>query len=200
MVMRKAQLATDTASRAKQDDVAVGKLPTSLFQGKVDLPDKTALPTKTSSITLDSSTIDANGALIGSTVKTAVAKAITDGTSLEEVNNAIEAAAAKTYVAPASLNATDLFGGSRNASFSGTDVMNYLAKHTTLQTLKSGIYPVFDKDGNIDHFAQLTLNAKNAFGGTFGQQSPVSVYYSYDAPVKVTFPTATTNNGFSPLA
>lgn len=196
----KAQLATDTASRAKQDDVAVGKLPTSLFQGKVDLPDKTALPTKTSSIKLDSSTIDANGALIGSTVKTAVAKAITDGTSLEEVNNAIEAAAAKTYVAPASLNATDLFGGSRNASFSGTDVMNYLAKHTTLQTLKSGIYPVFDKDGNIDHFAQLTLNAKNAFGGTFGQQSPVSVYYSYDAPVKVTFPTATTNNGFSPLA
>ncbi|QGV23831.1 S-layer protein [Lentilactobacillus kefiri] len=196
----KAQLATDTASRAKQDDVAVGKLPTSLFQGKVDLPDKTALPTKTSSITLDSSTIDANGALIGSTVKTAVAKAITGGTSLEEVNNAIEAAAAKTYVAPASLNATDLFGGSRNASFSGTDVMNYLAKHTTLQTLKSGIYPVFDKDGNIDHFAQLTLNAKNAFGGTFGQQSPVSVYYSYDAPVKVTFPTATTNNGFSPLA
>lgn len=195
----KAQPATDTASRAKKDGVTVGKLPASLFQGKVDLPDKTA-PKKTLPITLDSSTIDANGALIGSTVKTAVAKAITAGTSLEEVNNAIEAAAAKTYVAPASLNATDLFGGSRNASFSGTDVMNYLAKHTTLQTLKSGIYPVFDKDGNIDHFAQLTLNAKNAFGGTFGQQSPVSVYYSYDAPVKVTFPTATTNNGFSPLA
>ncbi|MCT2882157.1 S-layer protein [Lentilactobacillus buchneri] len=194
-----AKLATDTASRAKADNVTVGTLPTSLFQGNVTLPD-----TRQTHIQLDSNTIKADGTLTtgaGAAVQTAVKNAITYGnTTLEAVNNAIEAEAAKTYVAPASLNATDLFSGSRNASFSGTDVMNYLAKHTTIQTLKSGIYPVFDKNGNIDHFAQLTLNAKNAFGGTFGQNSPASVFYSYDAPVKVTFPTATTNNGFSPLA
>ncbi|WP_109249111.1 S-layer protein [Lentilactobacillus kefiri] len=201
-----AKPATDTASyvaatnSAANDKITVGTLPASLFQGNVTLPDgKTK---KNIQIKLDSTTISPNGTLTeaGKTVTTAISDQLKDGVTLEAVNNAIEAEAAKTYVAPASLNATDLFGGSRNASFSGTDVMNYLAKHTTLQTLKSGIYPVFDKNGNIDHFAQLTLNAKSALSGTFGQQSPVSVYYSYDAPVKVAFPTATTNNGFSPLA
>lgn len=199
----KAQPAKDTASNAasydKTANITADTLPTSLFQGQVTLPDSKKTPIK-----LDSTTIKADGTLTtdaaGVAVKNAVKDAIAGGTTLEAINNAIEAEAAQTYVAPASLNATDLFGGSRNASFSGTDVMNYLAKHTTLQTLKSGIYPVFDKNGNIDHFAQLTLNAKSALSGTFGQQSPVSVYYSYDAPVKVTFPTATTNNGFSPLA
>uniref|UniRef100_UPI0035D01ACF S-layer protein n=1 Tax=Lentilactobacillus buchneri TaxID=1581 RepID=UPI0035D01ACF len=186
-------VATDTASRAAKDKVTVGTLPASLFLGKV------LVKGHQTPIVLDSNTIKADGTFTDNTVKKLVEKDDANGTKLAAVNNAIEAEAAKTYVAPASLNATDLFGGSRTASFSGTDVMNYLAKHTTLQTLKSGIYPVFDKNGNIDHFAQLTLNAKNAFGGTFGQQSPVSVYYSYDAPVKVTFPTATTNNGFSPL-
>ncbi|WP_251908331.1 S-layer protein [Lentilactobacillus kefiri] len=196
-----AQPATDTASRAKNDDVTVGTLPASLFQGMVPLKGSATPDVK---MKLDSTTIKPDGNLTDETVTKLVQAAIAnddkEGTKLAAVNNDIEAEAAKTYVAPASLNATDLFGGSRTASFSGTDVMNYLAKHTTLQTLKSGIYPVFDKNGKIDHFAQLTLNAKNAFGGTFGQQSPVFVFYSYDAPVKVNFPTATTNNGFSPLA
>uniref|UniRef100_UPI0035C797AA S-layer protein n=1 Tax=Lentilactobacillus buchneri TaxID=1581 RepID=UPI0035C797AA len=179
------------ASAKRAYAIKGGKLPASVFQGKVKVGDKT--------ITLDSTTIDAKGNLIAGN-DTGVSAAIgVNGTNLAAVNNAIEAEAAKTYVAPASLNATDLFSGSRYASFSGTDVMNYLAKHTTIQTLKSGIYPVFDKTGKIDHFAQLTFNAKNAFGGTFGQTSPATVFYSYDAPVKVTFPTATTNNGFSPL-
>ncbi|WP_367376053.1 YbaB/EbfC family nucleoid-associated protein [Lentilactobacillus kefiri] len=185
------------ASAKRAYAIKGGKLPASVFQGPVTVTVKNGKTTTKKSITLDSNTINAKGALTPNAVK-AVQDAI-KGTSLAAVNNAIEAAAAQTYVAPASLNATDLFSGSRNASFSGTDVMNYLAKHTTLQTLKSGIYPVFDKNGNIDHFAQLTLNAKNAFGGTFGQTSPASVFYSYDAPVQVTFPTATTNNGFSPL-
>ena len=137
--------------------------------------------------------------MIGGT-DSAVTEALGDNTSLDAINKAIETAAEQTYVAPASLNATDLFGGPRTESFSGTDVMNYLAKHTTLQTLKSGIYPVFDKDGKITRFDQLTFNAKFAFGGTFGQTSPASVFYSYDAPVEFKFPTPTTNNGFSPLA
>ena len=192
-----AQSATDTASYAKKNDVTPDDtLPTSLLKSKsVTLPDNTK-------IALDSTTINPDGTLKADAVQK-VKAAIgtdTDGTKLAAFNNAIEAEAAKTYVAPASLNATDLFSGSRNASFSGTDVLNYLAKHTTIQTLKSGIYPVFDKDGKIDHFAQLTLNAKNALGGIFGQKDAASVYYSYGAPVKVTFPTATTNNGFSPLA
>ncbi|KRN79843.1 hypothetical protein [Lentilactobacillus parabuchneri] len=186
-----AKLATDTASRAKKDNVAVGTLPASLLLGKVPV-------TNSVTITLDSDTINPDGTFNATKAGPNVTNFLKAHSGA--VNNAIEAAAARTYVAPASLNATDLFGGSRYASFSGTDVMNYLAKHTTLQTLKSGIYPVFDKDGKINHFAQLTLNAKNAFGGTFGQTSPASVFYSYDAPVKVTFPTATTNNGFSPLA
>ncbi|RRG05958.1 MAG: S-layer protein [Lactobacillus sp.] len=118
---------------------------------------------------------------------------------LNNINNAIATAAKNTYIAPANLAISDLFSGNTNASYTGTDVLNYLNKHNELKTLKSAVFPVFDKDGNISHFAQYTFTAQQALGGTFGQGA-TTVYYSYSTtPSQTSFPTASSSNTYSPF-
>ncbi|MCT3557629.1 S-layer protein [Lentilactobacillus buchneri] len=118
---------------------------------------------------------------------------------LNNINNAIATAAKNTYIAPANLAISDLFSGNTNASYTGTDVLNYLNKHNELKTLKSAVFPVFDKNGNISHFAQYTFTAQQALGGTFGQGA-TTVYYSYSTtPSQTSFPTASSSNTYSPF-
>lgn len=123
-------------------------------------------------------------------------------TVLAKLNDEIKADAANYYLAPANISVSDLFSGTKGSSFSSQDVLNYLAKHSTLNTLKSPIYPVFNADGTVKEWDQLSLNATSANSGTFGT-SPVQVVYTYGDgnAVSAPFSVANTNNGstVSPL-
>ena len=99
-------------------------------------------------------------------------------TALAKLNDAIKASAANYYLAPTNISVLDSFSGTKGSSFSSKDVLNYLANHPTLNTLKSAIYPVFTADGTVKEWDQLSLNAKSAESGTFGT-SPVKVVYTY---------------------
>ncbi|OLF67324.1 hypothetical protein ADT67_06315 [Levilactobacillus brevis] len=123
-------------------------------------------------------------------------------TALANLNDEIKADAANYYLAPANISVSDLFSGTKGSSFSSQDVLNYLAKHSTLNTLKSAIYPVFNADGTVKEWDQLSLNATSANSGTFGT-SPVQVVYTYGDgnAVSAPFSATNTNNGstVSPL-
>lgn len=122
--------------------------------------------------------------------------------ALANLNDEIKADAANYYLAPANISVSDLFSGTKGSSFSSQDVLNYLAKHSTLNTLKSPIYPVFNADGTVKEWDQLSLNATSANSGTFGT-SPVQVVYTYGDgnAVSAPFSVTNTNNGstVSPL-
>lgn len=116
--------------------------------------------------------------------------------ALTNLNNDVKVYAANYYLAPANINPSDLFSGTRDSAFSSQDVLNYLAKHSTLNTLKSPIYPVFNADGTVKEWDQLNLNATSANRGTFGT-SPVQVVYTYGDVNVVSHPFSVTNNGSS---
>lgn len=117
-------------------------------------------------------------------------------TALANLNNDVKVYSANFYLAPANINPSDLFSGTRGYAFSSQDVLNYLAKHSTLNTLKSPIYPVFKADGTVKEWDQLNLNATSANSGTFGS-SPVQVVYTYGDGSVVLHPFSVTNNGGS---
>ncbi|MDH5107702.1 S-layer protein [Lentilactobacillus kefiri] len=148
--------------------------------------------------------VDAKTGAAGSTATTGLKAKVTDyvagdSAKLKALNDKIASEAAALYVAPSNLGAADLFSGSNNASYTGTDVMNYLAKHSTLSTLKSPVFPVFDAAGDVTAWGQYTFTARQALGGTFGNGA-TSVYYSYPASTTtgVTFPTNSTT-GYTPF-
>ena len=120
----------------------------------------------------------------------------TKAARLANVNKAVASLAAGFYIAPANISISNLFSGSRGATFSSTDVMNYLNNNASLKTLKSPVYPVFNTAGNVASWSQFTYTASNANGGTFGT-SPVQVVYNFDftkPTTSVTFPAPTTTN------
>ncbi|MCT3542617.1 S-layer protein [Lentilactobacillus buchneri] len=117
-------------------------------------------------------------------------------TALANLNNDVKEYAANFYLAPANISTSDLFSGTKGSAFSSQDVLNYLAKHSTLNTLKSPIYPVFNADGTVKEWDQLNLNATSANSGTFGS-SPVQVVYTYGDGSAVSDPFSATNNGSS---
>ncbi|TLQ16986.1 S-layer protein [Lentilactobacillus parafarraginis] len=117
-------------------------------------------------------------------------------TALANLNNDVKEYAANFYLAPANISTSDLFSGTKGSAFSSQDVLNYLAKHSTLNTLKSAIYPVFNADGTVKEWDQLNLNATSANSGTFGS-SPVQVVYTYGDGSAVSDPFSATNNGSS---
>ncbi len=147
-------------------------------------------------------TTDANGNVQNhsnslSNVKTYIDNLQSDkDTALANLNNDIKEYAAKFYLAPANINPSDLFSGTKGSAFTSQDVLNYLAKHSTLNTLKSPIYPVFNADGTVKEWDQLSLNATSANSGTFGT-SPVQVVYTYGDGSVVSDPFSVTNNGGS---
>lgn len=117
-------------------------------------------------------------------------------TALANLNNDVKEYAANFYLAPANISTSDLFSGTKGSAFSSQDVLNYLAKHSTLNTLKSAIYPVFNADGTVKEWDQLNLNATSANSGTFGS-SPVQVVYTYGDGSAVSDQFSATNNGSS---
>lgn len=135
-------------------------------------------------------------------VKTYIDSASDKDTALANLNNDVKEYAAHFYLAPADISTSDLFSGTKGSAFSSQDVLNYLAKHSTLNTLKSAIYPVFKADGTVKEWDQLNLNATSANSGTFGS-SPVQVVYTYGdgSAVSDPFSATNTNNGstVSPL-
>ena len=146
--------------------------------------------------------VDANGAQKADGLKGTVAGYVgNDSKKLDTLNAAVANQAAKYYAPIANLQASDLFSGSKGASFSASDVMSYISGHSSLQTLKSPIYPVFSANGSVDHWAQFAYTAQTAYAGTFGQSQPVKVLYSYN-PSKATsvaFPTSS-STGYNPFA
>ncbi|MDV3517922.1 S-layer protein [Lentilactobacillus otakiensis] len=171
------------------------------FGGIVDMNDNGANDTTKKFNLAD---VDAKTGAAGSTATTGLKAKVTDyvagdSAKLKALNDKIASEAAALYVAPSNLGAADLFSGSNNASYTGTDVMNYLAKHSTLSTLKSPVFPVFDAAGDVTAWGQYTFTARQALGGTFGNGA-TSVYYSYPASTTtgVTFPTNSTT-GYTPF-
>ncbi|GAA3195407.1 S-layer protein [Lentilactobacillus kefiri] len=118
--------------------------------------------------------------------------------ALTSLNNTVKVYAANYYLAPANINPSDLFSGTRGSAFSSQDVLNYLAKHSTLNTLKSAIYPVFNADGTVKEWDQLNLNATSANSGTFGS-SPVQVVYTYGDGSAVSDPFQNNGSSVNPL-
>ncbi|MBW0223898.1 S-layer protein [Lentilactobacillus parabuchneri] len=205
-VLKPVAYSTAKPGYANTSDLAVNKagssdLSNSVFTGngaKIDVDGNTA----TTDDQFDLTQIDAKG-VPTDTLKGAVKTyALAATGNLTKLNTAIASKAAGTYVAPANLQVNDLFSGSNKASYSATDVMNYVNKHDSLKTLKSGAYPVFAADGSISAWKQVTFNAETAYAGTFGQTLPSEVVYSFnpDAATTLTaFPT-TSGNGYNPFA
>ncbi|GHP14774.1 hypothetical protein YK48G_21990 [Lentilactobacillus fungorum] len=183
------------------------------FAGKVVVPVK-GTDAGNADTTIDLSTFVKKDAFDVSGFKAAYASALTaakyDKNSSDDVaafatayNKAVAAAANTSYIAPANLNTTDLFSGSQNATFTSADVASYISKHATLQTLKSGVFPVVSADGSSVSYDQYTFNFSNGNGGTFGT-TPVRAVYTFasDKPAtNVTFPVAnsSTANTVSPF-
>ncbi|MEN2347143.1 S-layer protein [Lentilactobacillus parabuchneri] len=146
--------------------------------------------------------VDAKGAQQADGLKGTVAGYVgNDSKKLDTLNAVVANQAAKYYAPIANLQASDLFSGSKGASFSASDVMSYISGHSSLQTLKSPIYPVFSANGSVDHWAQFDYTAQTAYAGTFGQSQPVKVLYSYNLSnaTSVAFPTSS-STGYNPFA
>ena len=151
--------------------------------------------------------------------KTAVETFVNEGTPTTPQKNAraaylqtqIEKDAATNFVAPTGVTASDLFSGSQGATYSASDVMTYLSKHSNLNTLKSGVFPTFKTnygdasdavaDGTVTGYKQFTFTAANATNGTFGSGN-VNVIYNFNSgnAATVTYPTKTTSNTVNPFA
>ena len=117
-------------------------------------------------------------------------------------NNKVTNAAASTFITPANLNVSDLFSGNQGAGFTSTDVANYVNKHASLQTLKSGVFPVVSADGSAVTFDQFVFNFSNGTAGTFGQ-TPARAVYTFNSTkpnTNVTFPTLNPSNSVNPFA
>ena len=115
-----------------------------------------------------------------------------------DLNAAFANGAVTSYVAPANLSFTDLFSGNNGSTYSSSDVANYINGKAQLKTLKSGVYPVVDSDGNAT-FSQYTFNFNSANGGTFGQGATRVVYTYPAATANVTYPTKTPSTSVSPF-
>ena len=115
-----------------------------------------------------------------------------------DLNNAFATYAATSYIAPANLSFTDLFSGNNGATYSSNDVANYINGKAQLKTLKSGVYPVVDSDGNAT-FNQYTFNFNSANGGTFGSGATRVVYTYGDPATNVNYPTKTVSTTVSPF-
>lgn len=117
-------------------------------------------------------------------------------------NNQVTSDADSTFITPANLNISDLFSGNQGAGFTSTDVANYVNKHASLQTLKSGVFPVVSADGSAVTFDQFVFNFSNGTAGTFGQ-TPARAVYTFNSTkpnTNVTFPTSNPSNSTSPFA
>lgn len=117
-------------------------------------------------------------------------------------NKAVTSAADTTFITPANLNVSDLFSGNQGAGFTSTDVANYVNKHASLQTLKSGVFPVVSADGSAVTFNQFVFNFSNGTAGTFGQ-TPARAVYTFNSTkpnTNVTFPTSNPSNTTTPFA
>ncbi|MCH4164039.1 MAG: S-layer protein [Lentilactobacillus diolivorans] len=117
---------------------------------------------------------------------------------VKDLNAAFANGAVTSYVAPANLAFTDLFSGNNGSTYSSNDVANYINGKAQLKTLKSGVYPVVDGDGNAT-FSQYTFNFNSANGGTFGQGATRVVYTYPAATANVTYPTKTPSTSVSPF-
>ena len=117
---------------------------------------------------------------------------------VKDLNAAFSNGAATSYVAPANLAFTDLFSGNNGATYSSNDVANYINGKAQLKTLKSGVYPVVDSDGNAT-FNQYTFNFNSANGGTFGSGATRVVYTYGDPATNVNYPTKTVSTTVSPF-
>ena len=117
---------------------------------------------------------------------------------VKDLNNAIATATTTSYIAPANLSFTDLFSGNNGATYSSNDVANYINGKAQLKTLKSGVYPVVDSDGNAT-FNQYTFNFNSANGGTFGSGATRVVYTYGDPATNVNYPTKTVSTTVSPF-
>ena len=181
--------------------------------GKLPVPEITANSASADDkvSTVAAQTVDLTGATDGKTSSTSavagfnkyVNAANTDGSAVTKadkaarvnnINNALKAEAAKYFIAPTSVNPSSLFSGSRGATFSSTDVMNYLNANASFKTLKSPVYPQFNDGGYVTGWYQYSFTAVSANGGTFGS-SPAQVVYNFDStkPATVgTFPAPTT--------
>ncbi|MFD1125406.1 hypothetical protein ACFQ22_08565, partial [Lentilactobacillus raoultii] len=149
---------------------------------------------------LDLSQVDAKTGAANSTLQAQVKAYVDAGNTLDSLNKQVSDAAANFFVAPTSTSVNDLFSGTDNATYTGTDVMNYLAKHSNFSTLKSPVFPVFTSTGSVASFSQFNFTARQALGGTFGSGT-TTVYYSYNSALpstNVSFPTST-GNGYSPF-
>lgn len=117
---------------------------------------------------------------------------------VQDLNNAFATATTTSYIAPANLSFTDLFSGNNGATYSSNDVANYINGKAQLKTLKSGVYPVVDSDGNAT-FNQYTFNFNSANGGTFGSGATRVVYTYGDPATNVNYPTKTVSTTVSPF-
>ncbi|ORN03540.1 S-layer protein [Lentilactobacillus parabuchneri] len=117
---------------------------------------------------------------------------------VKDLNNAFATATTTSYIAPANLSFTDLFSGNNGATYSSNDVANYINGKAQLKTLKSGVYPVVDSDGNAT-FNQYTFNFNSANGGTFGSGATRVVYTYGDPATNVNYPTKTVSTTVSPF-
>ncbi|WP_249662880.1 S-layer protein [Lentilactobacillus buchneri] len=117
-------------------------------------------------------------------------------------NKAVAGKADSTFISPANLNVSDLFSGNQGAGFTSTDVANYVNNHASLQTLKSGVFPVVSADGSAVTFDQFVFNFSNGAAGTFGQ-TPARAVYTFNSTkpnTNVTFPTSNPSNSTTPFA
>ncbi|MDN5584266.1 MAG: S-layer protein [Lactobacillus sp.] len=158
-----------------------------------------------------SGVVDTDGNLSTSTVSTEVsdllnaankADAKVEAARIAYVNDQLARISAKNYVVPANVTANDLFSGNQGATYSGSDVINFVNKHANLKTLKSSAFPVLKADGTIASWKQFNLTATSATNGTFGQRKVQVIYnYSSNNPVTLTngYPTKTPSNTNSPF-
>ena len=158
--------------------------------------------------------VDPNGNLSTTNVSKAVSDLLKQPTKPEAgskaeaariayVNDQLAQIAAHNYVVPANVTANDLFSGNQGATYSGSDVINFVNGHANLKTLKSSAFPVLKADGTIDSWKQFNLTATNATNGTFGQRKVQVIYnYSSNNPVTLTngYPTNTPSNTINPFA
>lgn len=160
-----------------------------------------------------SGVVDTDGNLSTSKVSTEVS-ALLSATTKADAGSKVEAAriayvndqlariSAKNYVVPANVAANDLFRGNQGATYSGSDVINYVNGHANLKTLKSSAFPVLKADGTIASWKQFNLTATSATNGTFGQGKVQVIYnYSSNNPVTLTngYPTKTPSNTINPF-
>ena len=160
-----------------------------------------------------SGVVDGDGNLSTSKVSTAVSDLLNAPTKADAgskaeaariayVNDELAKMAAHYYVVPANVTANDLFRGNQGATYSGSDVINYVNGHANLKTLKSSAFPVLKADGTIASWKQFNLTATSATNGTFGQGKVQVIYnYSSNNPVTLTngYPTKTPSNTINPF-